>query len=295
MVDRIHVWHYVLNEEGQPVEDANIRLHLSNSTTEANIFVTETSSSYTTCSVADIKTNSEGFFEFWLAGNWETGGYDFSQLFRLRWYRPGIKQGYINNYNPWPNILTWVNTPSGGDVSYRNKFVSNTLVNTWLSHASGSSPQLSYNSLIPSASIHGISKVDYSSGCNNNDYNKVVSNEFFRNIIEKCDLYDSISLSGGVPPNGGFFPSGSEIIEVNSTIPSGTWNVVPSGSWMVSGSPSGTYYYEHFNVTSGGYVFLVNTTTHEEVTPTNVFTMPSGTRIVIDEDINAEVSINIQK
>lgn len=289
MVDRIHVWHYILNEEGQPVEDANVRLYLSNSTTEANIFVSENSTSYTTCSVADIKTNSEGFFEFWLAGNWETGGYDFSQLFRLEWYRPGIKLGYINNYNPWPNILTWVNTSGGGDASYCNKFVSNTLVNTWLTHVSGSDP-------IPSASIHGISAVDYSSGCSNNDYNKVVSNEFFRNIIEKCDLYDSISLSGGVSPSGGFFPSGSEVIEDTFTVTSGGWTVVPSGSWMVSGSPSGTYYYEHFNVPSGGYVFLVNTTTHEEVTPTNVFIIPSaGTRVLIDEDIGAEVSINTQK
>lgn len=292
MADRIHVWHYVLNEEGQPIIDTNVRLYLYGTTTEANIYLSKTASSYTTCSVADIKTDSNGFFEFWLAGNWESGGYDFTQRFRLVWNRPGIKRGYINNFNPWPNILTWVNTSAGSDADYNNKFISNTLINTWLTHVSGSQP-------IPSASIHGISAVDYSSGCSNDDYNKTVSNEFIRDIIAKCQLNDSISLSGSL------FSGGSEITEYTATVPSGTWNTVPSASWMVSGSPtpSGyTYYYKDFYasagapVASGAYVFLANTSTYEEKTPTRVFFITSGggdyTRILVNEDITVRVSIN---
>jgi uncharacterized GH25 family protein len=69
MADRIHFWHYVLNEGGQPLENAEIRLYLQDSpTTEADIYTSPTAATSTTCSQADIKTDNDGYFEFWLEG-----------------------------------------------------------------------------------------------------------------------------------------------------------------------------------------------------------------------------------
>jgi hypothetical protein len=129
---RIHFWHYVLNEGGQPIQNAEVRLYLSDDpTTEANIFLTELGSSYTTTSQADIKTDNDGFFQCWLANEFEDGGYSYTQAFRLEWYKAGTAPGLIDNINPWPNAFAWEDINSGVDVNHRNKFVSNFLSKKW--------------------------------------------------------------------------------------------------------------------------------------------------------------------
>lgn len=189
MVDysKIHFWSYILNSSGAPIEDAEVRLYLNDDpTTEANIYDSETSSSYTTTSSVDIKTDNDGFFEFWIPDQWDDGGYEHSQLFRLEWYKAGTVPGLIENINPWPNVFTWENTNTGADKDNKNKFVSNYLVDKWLSHN---------NEIVPSASPHDLYVVDYSS-CGNNRYNKLVSNAFLKNIIDLSSTLGTESLSG---------------------------------------------------------------------------------------------------
>jgi len=254
MAERIHFWHYVLNEGGQPIQNAEIRLYLQNApTTEADIYLTQDAASSTKCSVADIKTDNDGYFEFWLEGEGGSGGYAHTTEFILEWFKAGIAPGYIYNYNPWPNALVWRDVNVGADVTYENKFVSNYLVNKWFDHA---------NAIVPSASPHDLHPVDYESGCDDNTYNKVVSNKFIYDILKGCEFGDTYNLNK-------IYDGVKEYHEL-----------VPASGW----SPSGSLYYQEFShpdVTGDTVVRMVKTTGYEEIVPETVKRKNSTTTIVL--------------
>ena len=263
MADRIHIWHYILKEDGEPMENADIRLYLSGTTTEANIYLTKNSANYTTCRNSDLKTNNDGYVEFWLAGDWESGGYAFTQLFKLEWYKVGTAPGFIEDYNPWPNTLIWRDTNSSADKDYRNKFVSNYLVNRWLTHI----PQI-----VPSASPHNLQPVDYESGCLDDVYDKVVSNKMLNDILQNCYASDSFGFTCDAD-------SHSEDIT----------------SWSIIGSQ---YYKDisHPTVNNDSYVVLVDINTLEQVVPANIiFTGTNTTRIIVEENNDMRVTISGDK
>ena len=163
-----------------------------NPTVEANIYLTEVNPIYTTTSVANIKTDNDGFFEFWLGSEWEEGGYSHRQTFRLEWYKAGTAPGVITDVNPWPNAFSWEDKNTGADRDYRNKFVSDFLANKWWTHV---------QSFVPSASPHDLHPVNVTLGCagSDNRYNKVVSNKFMNDIIAWSNAESSEALSfGGV-------------------------------------------------------------------------------------------------
>ncbi len=170
------MWHYILDEEGNPEENAEFRIYLEDDpTTEANIFLTENASTFTTASEADLKTNADGFVDFWLGSEWEDGGYSHDVTFRYEWYKAGTAPGQIKDSNPWPNAFSWENTSQGADRDYRNKFISDFLGNKWWSHL---------QDIIPSASPHDLYPVDVTLGCDGqNRYNKVVSNKLLNDIF----------------------------------------------------------------------------------------------------------------
>jgi hypothetical protein len=263
MAERIHFWHYVLNEGGQPIQNAEIRLYLQNApTTEADIYLTQDAASSTKCSDADIKTDNDGYFEFWLEGEGGSGGYAHTTEFILEWYKAGIAPGYIYNYNPWPNALVWRDTNIGADVTYENKFVSNYLANKWFGHA---------NAIVPSESPHDLHPVDYESGCDDNTYNKVVSNKFLYDILKGCEFGDTFNLTS-------IYDGVQEHQELVS-------------SWTTSGS---LYYKDitHAGVTGDTVVKMVKTTGYEEIVPAVVIRLSATTtRVAIDENIEAYVTI----
>jgi len=262
-LSRIHFWHYVLNEEGVPISDVYINLYLNDDpTTEARIYLTETGSSYTTSSVAEIQTDSNGFFEFWLANEWEDGGYPYTQEFRLEWYKAGIAPGVIQNINPWPNAFSWENTNIGADVSDKNKFISDFYGNKWWSHV---------NAVVPSASPHDIYPVDYSSGCDDNKYNKVVSNKMLYDIITWCTAEGSESLE-----YGGVNEHQEEVT---------TW------------TPSGDIFYKdvsHSNIIGKTTIVrLAKINDKKEIVPKRIRHLNStATRIFMDYEVN--VNVNVQ-
>jgi hypothetical protein len=116
----------------------------------------------------------------------DEGGYAHTTEFILEWFKAGIAPGYIYNYNPWPNALVWRDTDIGADVTYENKFVSNFLANKWYGHAI---------SIVPSDAPHDLYPVDYESGCDDNTYNKVVSNKFIFDILVGCAAGDTFNLT----------------------------------------------------------------------------------------------------
>lgn len=260
MADRIHIWHYIIKEDGEPMENADIRLYLSGTTTEANIYLTKNSANYTTCRNADLKTNNDGYVEFWLAGDWESGGHAFTQLFKLEWYKAGTAPGYIEDYNPWPNTLIWRDTNSSADRDYRNKFVSDQLANKWLTHV----PQI-----VPSASPHDLQPVDYESGCDDDIYDKVVSNKMLNDILLNCYASDSVGVSGNTAGH-------SETITSWSTI--------------------GSQYYKdisHPTVDNDSCVILIDINTLEQIMPAEViYTGTNTTRVIVEENNDMRVTIH---
>ena len=262
-LSRIHFWHYVLNSEGGPIQNAEIRIYLNDDPTkEANIFLTETSSVFTTSSVAELKTNSDGFFEVWFGSEFEDGGYDHKQEFRLEWYKAGISPGVIQAINPWPNTFSWNNINSGVDLNHKNKFVSDFLANKWWTH---------FNSIVPSANPHNLKSVDFNSGCvNNNKYNKVVSNKMLKDIIDW-----SVAESTEVLTYGGVVEDQRDIT-----------------SWITS---SGIFYNDisHTSIKSESVaVQIIKLSDNNQIEPKRITNIDNNTtRIFLSSEVNVRVSI----
>lgn len=261
---RIHFWNYVLNSDGDPIQNVEIRFYLNdNPTIEANIYVRETSSVHTKSSLADLKTDENGFFEFWIGNSWEDGGYDYTQEFRIEWFKAGTIASVIENINPWSNILAWESKNSGAGKDDRNKFVSNFYATKWWNHI---------NEIVPSASPHNLEAVDYNSGCDDNLYDKVVSNKFLNDIITLSNASSATSsLYGGVNEHQE---------DVTSWVPS-----------------SGIFYKDisHPNIMGKNvtmYAVKLNSEDRRRVIPKRIRNLNStSTRIFMDNEVDLRVNV----
>ena len=142
-MSRSHYWQYLVNEEGQPVNEANISIFLNGSTVAAWVYLSQSGGSPLN-STPQVQTNDEGFFDFWVADESESHGYVDTQHFDIAWSKPGvITDGGIDD------IIIYI-APDPVDETdtdtVKNKLVSNYLANYWggkagvitLSAASGS-------------------------------------------------------------------------------------------------------------------------------------------------------------
>jgi hypothetical protein len=131
--NRFHYWSFLLDEEGQPIENASIWVYLAGTSTPAELYPSENGNYQTTPSViytfksyegADesdddvdiIKTDENGFFEFWLGNVNEINGYETNQKFKINWYKAGIAEGqidYVNIITYYPTF-TWRGTWGSG-------------------------------------------------------------------------------------------------------------------------------------------------------------------------------------
>ena len=182
-------------------------------TVEASIFLNPTTGAITTTSQADLKTNADGFFEFWVGDEWEVeGGYPFSQKFKLEWYKAGITAGAIDPVDIFPPLAPVDETITGqalGEKEKKNKLISNALAYKWNQHI---------DLPVPSASPHDIQPVNF---CDtNNEFNKVVSNRLMNQMVtgalsastvsldaSAADMFTAICgllVSGSPPVSGGY-------------------------------------------------------------------------------------------
>ncbi len=204
---RIHYWQYIVDEEGRPLENVNIRFYLSdNPTQESDIFTHPELGTSTLTSVADIQTDGNGFFEFWIGDEFETlAGYSATQKFRLTWERAGILIGSINNIDVFPPLFQVDETDSSSSTKLeKNKTVSNYLAYTWTQHADST-----YASDDPP---HSVLPVDITS--TNSIANKLVSNNLMNYILSAVASAGTLSIEA------------TAAIERNFTITSWT----PTGS-----------------------------------------------------------------
>lgn len=160
---RYHYWQFLVNQEGQPINDANISVFLANSDTPANIYLGETTTEYSN-TVPQIKTNSVGYFEFWIGDDEEEHGNPTDQKYKIKWEREGIVYGEIDYIDIFPKQEPVDETDNLSTI--RNKTISNRLANYWEGHRT-------HNVILDGYPIHGISFVDLNSS--NTTINKLVS------------------------------------------------------------------------------------------------------------------------
>jgi hypothetical protein len=117
---RIHFWSYLLNEEGQPLQNADVTVYLAGTVVPADIYLQEAGGTYTDVE-PQLTTNSEGYFEFWIGDVEEVAGYATPQKFKLVWEKIGVATGLIDFIDILPNaprfysqtITAWTSGASG--------------------------------------------------------------------------------------------------------------------------------------------------------------------------------------
>ena len=184
---RVNFWQYIVDEEGRPLENVNIRFYLSdNPTQESDIFTHPTFGPSTTTSSANIKTDGNGFFQFWIGDEFETlGGYSAAQKFRLTWQRAGILLGSINNIDIFPPLFQVDETDSNSSTAQqKNKTVSNYMAYLWTTHVNST-----YASTIEP---HSILPVDITK--TNTVVNKLVSNSLMNYILSAIASAGTLSI-----------------------------------------------------------------------------------------------------
>ena len=217
---RIHYWQFLINEEGQPIPNAEIYFYESESSTPAYFYTQDgggtATRSYPGATTPDeiITTDDNGFFEFWVADSSEVNGYNSDQEFRLEWYKAGITNGYIDFLNIFPAIFEVDETDT---TVTKNKTISNFLANKWNNHVDetyssdshGIEPlsvgdvDTTLNKLISNyygnrwenhvadnyaSAPHSIGQVDETD--TNATLNKLVSNNLAKGWEDKADVYN---------------------------------------------------------------------------------------------------------
>ena len=124
---RYHYWQFLVNQEGQPINAADINIYLAGTTTAANIYTSELGAAYTN-TAPQATTNELGYFEFWIGDEAETYGYTKTQKFKIDWERTGVAAGNIDYVDVFPLIVAVDETSSN---VVKNKTVSNLLAKGW--------------------------------------------------------------------------------------------------------------------------------------------------------------------
>lgn len=212
---RTKYWQFLINEEGQPISDAEIYLYLAGSTTGANLYDTETGGTTFTSieGAANITTDSDGYFEFFIGGPDDANGYAFTQKFKLAWKKAGIAENNIDELNMIDMAAVIAEVDETSSDTTKNKLTSNYLEKLSTDHISYVLPDTD--------GPHNIQPVDETD--TDNVKNKTVSNYIINTLF-------ALALSAAAPA-----PSGNVTYYSQTVNPSG----IPSGnvwSWEASSS-----------------------------------------------------------
>ena len=257
---RVHYWQYIVDEEGRPLENVDIRFLLSDEPTEeAEIFTHNSLGGPTITSSANITTDGNGFFEFWVGDEFELlGGYVATQKFLLTWQRAGILFGQIDDIDVFPPIFTVDETDNTSPVKdQKNKMVSNALAYKWDTHAD----------LTAGDQPHSFQPVDTSSL--NTVNNKMVSNSLINYLLSALSSAGTISIEASAAIERQFIIS----------------------SWTVSGNE---YYVsiDHFLDNTYPLVQIRDTGTNDQYIPGKVVSLSNNAiRIFAAEDNNSTITV----
>ena len=88
-MSRQHYWHYLLNEAGEPIASANISVFQAGTTTALYVYTAESGGTPSN-TVPQITTDTDGYFEFWVADSDDTS-YGYSGIkIKIQWEKTGV-------------------------------------------------------------------------------------------------------------------------------------------------------------------------------------------------------------
>lgn len=184
---RKHYWQYIIDENGIPVDDAEVRIYLADRpTVEANIFLHPEYGGFSTSSAVDLRTNEDGFFEVWFGDEFEIeGGYGPGQNFKIIW-TSGSSNEIIEKLSFYAPLFP-VDLEDDTDDFY-HKTLSNVFAYKIDTHTDSIVPSSSPHDIVPYYLLFNLNK-------NESDYysNKVVNNRLIYQMYELA--YQSITAS----------------------------------------------------------------------------------------------------
>jgi len=139
---RYHQYGFIVNEAGEPIENAEITIKLAGTDVLASLYYDEfgDANSSNTVSLSagpQLSTLSNGYYEFWIGDISEQFGYRNDQKFKMEWVRIGVAHGMIDYINIFPLgtqtdpvALTDCVSPS----LEKNKLISDYLACKWDTH-----------------------------------------------------------------------------------------------------------------------------------------------------------------
>ena len=274
---RYHYWQYIVDEEGTPLDGVEISFKLSGTETFASIFLNPTTGAITTTENAQLTTDENGFFEFWVGDKWEAeGGYDYTQKFRLQWYKAGIIAGEIDPVDIFPPLQSVDETGTGqalGEKEKKNKLISNALAYKWNSHI---------DLPVPSASPHDLHPVEI---CDtDNQFNKVVSNRLITEIYQAAISGGNVSLDASTAKMVSYYVNASDLV-LSSGVPS-------AGTFILTNPPSANNMIKHNLFNEWPVVQVMKMPKKEVITP-NVIKSISNRRTVIEVAVSADYRVTI--
>ena len=124
-MSRVHFWSFLVDEEGRPIQGAEIGVYLAQSTSPAFVYDSELGATATNV-VPQTTTNHEGYFEFWVGDVNESFGYSIPQKFRIEWEKTGLAEGFIEHMDILPpatryfsyTMSTWTSADTGVYVDF---------------------------------------------------------------------------------------------------------------------------------------------------------------------------------
>jgi len=162
-MSRIKYWAYLLNEEGQPIQGANVSIYEAGTENAVSIYIDESLPDIIDTS-PQLTTNEDGYFEFWIGDTDETYGYSSTQKFKINWNKQGITHGYNDYISIIPSYLPVDITDTD---TIKDKTVSNNLARLWENHRNDASYY-----------VHGINAVD-------KEDDSITKNKLISNAIAK--------------------------------------------------------------------------------------------------------------
>ncbi|MCK5017443.1 MAG: hypothetical protein KAS32_10285, partial [Candidatus Peribacteraceae bacterium] len=163
-MSRYHQWGFIVNEAGEPIENAEITVKLAGTEEPAVVYYDEFGNSSSIDDPAlsvgpQLSTLSNGYYEFWIGDVSEPYGYRNEQKFKIEWIRVGVAHGevdYINIFPLGPQIDPVSIVACVSPSTVMNKLVSDFLACGWESHVE-SEVILRSGDFV---SVHGIEFVD---------------------------------------------------------------------------------------------------------------------------------------
>lgn len=156
---RVHKWYFLVNEAGEPIENANVYITLAGtggkeSGVAAWIYYDEFGS-VGTREMPQVTTVENGYFEFWIDEDEdfdvcnlqeidyeEATSYGFNQKFRIDWEKVGVYNGYIDYIDVFPanryfkpiDLSTCDLDNPENDSTDMNRTISQALACKWNTH-----------------------------------------------------------------------------------------------------------------------------------------------------------------